>query len=692
MKKIILITLMISFSILSLFSQTAVEPVLQNPSLPNSETNPYLITNLDNLFWLHNFTRYMTFENTYFLQTNNIDASATASWSDPQTNPNYFDGWRAIGARLENEPFKGIYDGNNYSITGLHMLRNLIDNYGFFGFLGPGAIVRNLHLEDLNFTFRDNSGALVGYSDQATIENCSVSGTVVGRNSVSLLAGITRNTSIENTHVNGTITGSQGVGGFVGQPLNNTTINNSSSSVHITGQFWIGAMTGRGGARLSNCFVEGSITSTSTFRVGPFNGTSSIWENCYYNYNAFLLNDEPVFGAGAMPEDMYEIWKNNNLEIDINQYLTSENDVYLINDIDDFYLLHVFGQQRNHSYRLMNSLDLSELPENFYIPIFTGNFDGNNKTLSNFTLVNTRNTAVGLIGLTHDSHIHNLNVDNSNVLGSTRAAAFIGSNAGIVNECSVLGHLVADFESGVFAGINVGHISNSYVRGSVALRSSSSTSATGFVGYSTNEGLTENCYSVVEFDIELVEDMQYNGFIDVINLDAIVQNCFWDYEVAGFPIENINEIEGAFWKTSEEMKDIETYTSVGWDFDNVWTIDADINDGYPIFLWQVPSSNNDIVVEANKATDKLYQAYPNPFNPSTNISFYLEKDGFVTLDIFNVKGQKINTLVSDNFSKGKHSLVWDGTDFKGKNIGSGIYFTKLITERTVKTNKLILIK
>ncbi len=85
--------------------------------------------------------------------------------------------------------------------------------------------------------------------------------------------------------------------------------------------------------------------------------------------------------------------------------------------------------------------------------------------------------------------------------------------------------------------------------------------------------------------------------------------------------------------------------------------------------------------------------YPNPFNPTTTISFDLPKSGNVDLSIYNIKGQKVKTLTSEKYSKGKHSLIWNGTNNENQNVGSGVYFYKLnVNGKTVDVKKCILLK
>jgi len=67
--------------------------------------------------------------------------------------------------------------------------------------------------------------------------------------------------------------------------------------------------------------------------------------------------------------------------------------------------------------------------------------------------------------------------------------------------------------------------------------------------------------------------------------------------------------------------------------------------------------------------------YPNPFNPSTNIKFSLKADSKVALSIYNIRGQKVKSLVNDNMQAGYHSIIWDGRDESGKSVTSGVYFS-----------------
>jgi hypothetical protein len=102
-----------------------------------------------------------------------------------------------------------------------------------------------------------------------------------------------------------------------------------------------------------------------------------------------------------------------------------------------------------------------------------------------------------------------------------------------------------------------------------------------------------------------------------------------------------------------------------------------------------PVSNEDLV---NPAVTQLQGNYPNPFNPETTISFSLKESQFVNIDIYNILGQRVKTLVANEMNKGTHSLIWNGTDNGGRNVASGIYFYKMQAGKYSSTKKMILMK
>ena len=85
--------------------------------------------------------------------------------------------------------------------------------------------------------------------------------------------------------------------------------------------------------------------------------------------------------------------------------------------------------------------------------------------------------------------------------------------------------------------------------------------------------------------------------------------------------------------------------------------------------------------------------YPNPFNPSTTISFSLTQNSdFVILEVYNIKGQKVTTLINEQMQKGKHTTIWSGLDSNNKPVSSGIYLYKIKVGKQVSVNRMLLLK
>jgi hypothetical protein len=108
-----------------------------------------------------------------------------------------------------------------------------------------------------------------------------------------------------------------------------------------------------------------------------------------------------------------------------------------------------------------------------------------------------------------------------------------------------------------------------------------------------------------------------------------------------------------------------------------WDGVLDINDSRPLVL---PEKIH------------LYQNSPNPFNPSTNIIFSIETSTFVKLEIFNLIGQNITTLVNQALKAGSHEVAWDGVNSDNNQMPSGIYFYRLTVGEASAIRKMVLLR
>ncbi len=90
---------------------------------------------------------------------------------------------------------------------------------------------------------------------------------------------------------------------------------------------------------------------------------------------------------------------------------------------------------------------------------------------------------------------------------------------------------------------------------------------------------------------------------------------------------------------------------------------------------------------------ELLSAYPNPFNPTTNLTFAMPKEGAVTLEVYNVLGMKVRTLeAGKRMSAGYHTLVWDGRDNSGSILPSGVYIYRLSADQYTASKKMVMMK
>ena len=90
---------------------------------------------------------------------------------------------------------------------------------------------------------------------------------------------------------------------------------------------------------------------------------------------------------------------------------------------------------------------------------------------------------------------------------------------------------------------------------------------------------------------------------------------------------------------------------------------------------------------------ELSQNFPNPFNPNTQIQFTIGQNELVSLNIFDVQGRLVNSLISNiYYTAGYHSMSWDGKNNLGTQVPSGMYLYKLVSENQTLTRKMVLMK
>ncbi|MDD2543215.1 MAG: T9SS type A sorting domain-containing protein [Candidatus Cloacimonetes bacterium] len=128
----------------------------------------------------------------------------------------------------------------------------------------------------------------------------------------------------------------------------------------------------------------------------------------------------------------------------------------------------------------------------------------------------------------------------------------------------------------------------------------------------------------------------------------------------------------------------------------VLTLDIDLNDPQGIADAHLIPLRLNVTginpIAAEEVTVLSTSNYPNPFNPSTTISYSLPQDSHVNVEIFNIKGQLVRQLISAQQNAGNHSVIWNGKDSNDRECSSGFYFYRLTTDGQHINRKILMMK
>ncbi len=188
-----------------------------------------------------------------------------------------------IGTDYDN-PFTGVFDGNDHTISNFTYSSTGVSFIGLFGYVGSGEI-KNLGLQNVNVDGGTgwNVGGLVGLNEYGTVSNCYAAGTVSGVSWVGGLVGINHFGTVSNCYAAGNVFGSGSVGGLVGYN-NYGTVSKCYATGTVSGDILVGGLVGyRYYGTVSNCYASGTVTGGS--EVGGLVGydyfgtvTASFWD------------------------------------------------------------------------------------------------------------------------------------------------------------------------------------------------------------------------------------------------------------------------------------------------------------------------------------------------------------------------------------------------------------------------------
>ncbi|MCK3683234.1 PKD domain-containing protein [Maribellus sp. YY47] len=284
MKKLLLLNLMLLVISWTINAQTATPPALGD----GTESNPYQIATLENLYWLATNT-YSSMGYNYYIQMADIDASSTVNWTD---------GWIPIG-NSKNQ-FWGNYDGMNHVISGLYIKSSSNAEIGLFGFTQT-AEFKNLGITNvyIQADSAENTGALLGYADfNVIVDNCFSTGTVKGHYYTGGLAGHLKNynskTTLRNSYSTCNVSGDSDTGGLVGICETYVSILNCFHSEGIVEcNVGCGGLIGNAiDATISKCYSTGKVIGNS--RVGGLVGIDA-GSTIYNSYSKCPVTSNSTF-------------------------------------------------------------------------------------------------------------------------------------------------------------------------------------------------------------------------------------------------------------------------------------------------------------------------------------------------------------------------------------------------------------
>ncbi|MDP6772017.1 MAG: GLUG motif-containing protein, partial [Anaerolineales bacterium] len=290
-----------SLLFLAFATSTSVAQTAEEPNGSGTESDPYAIATLNNLYWLSQTSSEWS---KHYRQTADIDASATSGWDNGE-------GFSPIGNIQQG--FSGSYDGQYFKVSGLMINRPDYDSVGLFGYT-ESATIKNLGLTNVSITGNNNVGGLVGKNvnkfpdpDQyaSTVTNCYTTGSVRGRSRigglvgyfmyscaisksystcsviatgerVGGLVGINGHSYITDSYATGSVTGGGKVGGLVGTNGRTTISNSYSTGLVSTESDSVGGLIGNGASTVNNCFWDTETSEQSTSLGGEGKTTSEM--------------------------------------------------------------------------------------------------------------------------------------------------------------------------------------------------------------------------------------------------------------------------------------------------------------------------------------------------------------------------------------------------------------------------------
>ncbi len=508
--------------------------------------------------------------------------------------------WTPIGGN--NMPaMTGTFDGAGHKISGLNIGAIGYPNQGLFGVFS--GTVKNLDVTNASIKDAKIAGVLAGTLENAAVEACSTSGSVIGTGDVGGLAGYASNTTVRNSYSIANVTansgdGDVGVGGLIGELYGHNSFTSKISMSYAAGTVvkngttsGMGGLVGRRTTYYGSTNIIDSYYSARTKQSDRENGFSLSVKKLQAQSTFVYWDFDNVWQCNASENNGYPTLKRAKeyQPIKLSGQGTSIAPFIIKNEKELAAVARgeVGAENYRAYYKLANDITITS---EYWTPIggngadgFDGYFDGQGHTISGLTIIFRGYSEEGLFG-SGSGKISNLILDNVKITEARNAGAIYGSagDGTTINTCASYGSIEGFGDLGGLTGyLSNGSIFNSYSRLNITSTSADEGNGVGgLVGeiYGHNGGLAKikDSYAAGK----LSKSKNNNGIGGLAGRrptyygETMIYDSFYDTAVTG-----LGETTSGFGILTAIMKNAKTYTY--WDFTNVWAIDGSTNDGYP---------------------------------------------------------------------------------------------------------------
>ena len=433
----------------------------------------------------------------------------------------------------------------------------------------------------------------------------------------------------------------------------------------------------------------------------------------------FLISTEVIVKARAFADGLFSssisvgVYNGHVSQLSGSGTMTSP---YLINSE---YSLYEINSHMDSYFKLTGNISIYEkhYPSDCFVPIgryfgpdsplnrpFTGSLDGNHFTIFNSGLASWNTLSCGLFAYCEGAQVSNLVLKFDGVNGSGHTGALAGvivdsdilrcyargplqtdsGDAGMLIGRAINSDITQCWSSGTLAGGNdSGGLVGKMIGGSATdcfsvCDVTAGERAGGLIGVLQGNPVVQNCYSAGMVN---GDGPGFGGLIGISDSDQL-NSCYWDMQSSGQ-----NSSAGGTGCTTDQMQNLATYE--GWNFGSIWfNPTPSINYGYPKLRNNSGTPSSD---ELAPAAPQM-SLWPNPFQQNLKLRLDLPGRAKTELCIYNARGQRVRSLISDYLSPGSHELNWDAKDEHGHPVASGIYLIKIDIGESHQCHKVLLLK